>query len=296
MKRWVPRWGWTALVGAPLVLAMALSQALAAPNSVRIEPASAVLDAGGAADVAVIAEPPPDGLGAWVIEVHFDPHVVATTSRQCDPIDTPAGAVGAVGCQAVDSNGDGSVDTVKAFGAVLFRDTSKGLSDTSSLASISFDAIGPAAACTALVVTVVAFSDASGAESNPAAGSGELCIAGASPVTTAVAPSPPPATAPTVPAGGGNTGPAAGPLDDVSSSTPPGTSGAGVAVASSPLVSGVLSGQARAGDSPGNAATAQGTSSDRSSAIPWLLAAIGLPLAAGGVWFVARSLNGRRPT
>ena len=79
-------------------LAIHVAPALAEANSVRIEPPRADVAANSRTRVALVAEPPAATLGAWVIEVRFDPDVVTTTSRDCDPIDSPPGAAAAVGC------------------------------------------------------------------------------------------------------------------------------------------------------------------------------------------------------
>lgn len=175
----------------------------AVPNSVSIEPSEATVAPAGSVTLALVAEPPAAGLAAWVVEVAFDPSVIASETRQCDPLDTPPGSTGAIGCEAVDTDADGLDDTLKAFGAVIFSEGGGGLEERAVLGAITFHAVGSAGQCSQLTVTVVDFRDPRSQPSNPLVSDGEICIeALATPTPTAA---PPAATPEALPATG-NTG------------------------------------------------------------------------------------------
>lgn len=187
-------------VGALLVVMVWLATgnaAEAAPNSVGIEPAKATVAPGGSVTLDLVAEPPAAGLAAWVVNVVFDPSVIATESRKCDPLDTPAGSTGAIGCEAVDTGADGLSDVVKAFGAVIFSEGGGGLEERAVLAAITFGAVGSAGECSWLTVTAVDFRDPNSQPTNPLVSDGEICIEGLA--TPTLAPATPAATPPPTP-------------------------------------------------------------------------------------------------
>ncbi|MDO8614309.1 MAG: hypothetical protein Q7T33_01055 [Dehalococcoidia bacterium] len=270
---------------------MLLTSATAAANSVYIAPASATAGAGQPAVVDLVAEPAGGGLAAWVLEVGFDPAVISTASRQCDPVDTPAGAAGAVGCEAADTNGDGQDDAVKTFGGVIFTNTGKGFTQKVTLASIEFNAVGEAGACSALTVKVTAFSDPDGNETSPSIANGEVCVAGPgrtpgpSP-TPGVDPGSPAATAAPGATDGGIPGATASP--GPGQTTPQGTGGASGAAGSpgagtgggSPSPGGPRGGTAGQAGEGGGGGSGPGTA-------VWALIGLGAAAAVGGGGFAA---------
>ncbi len=284
-------WLWLATAAGAalfLLLASGVFVAEAAPNSVGVEPADSTVAAGGVVRVDLVAEPPSQGLAAWVIEVRFDPHVVSTASRKCDPLDTPAGATGAIGCEAADSDGDGSVDVVKAFGAVIFSGSGAGLTGKVSVANITFDAVGAPGACSALNLNVVAFTGPGGKETNPSVGNGEVCIEGEAsgrtpPVLTAM-------PTPTAEAAGGTdeTGGQSAGETGGAGKTPSGASGSPDGDGRSPGASGRPPGAAATGTA-GAASVPDGDSSGGFSIVPWLLAGLGVVVVGGGIWIVTRT-------
>jgi len=163
-----------------LVLALRAAPAHAAGNRLYVDPASATLAANGTTVVDIVGEPGDNGLAAWVLDLVFDPNVVTTSNEQCDPVDTPAGAAGAVGCEVADTNDDGAGDTVKAYGGVIFTGSGKGFSQTTVLASVAFTAApgATAGACSPLTLRITAYTDQDGTESNPEVIDGEVCLPG----------------------------------------------------------------------------------------------------------------------
>jgi hypothetical protein len=162
--------------------------AKAAPNSVRIDPASTAVAVGGRVTLDLVAEPPVGGLAAWVVEVGFDASVVTTETGKCDPADAPPGSTAIVGCEATDANADGANDNVKVFGALVFSDGGGGLEVTTVLAAITFEAIGSFGECTDVTVRVGSFTDSEGTETNPTLVNGEICVMGSLPTTTGESP------------------------------------------------------------------------------------------------------------
>src|SRR6185503_7514778 len=87
--------------------------AAAVDNTVSTKPLRMLMPAGGESNIEVITDPPEQTVAVWVVELSFNPAVVAAESEDCDPINTPAGGVGASGCEIVDTNSDGAPDTAK---------------------------------------------------------------------------------------------------------------------------------------------------------------------------------------
>lgn len=262
---------WLAGVTAA-ALAIHVAPALAEANSVRIEPPRADVAANSRTRVALVAEPPPATLAAWVIEVRFDPDVVTATSRDCDPFDSPPGAAAAAGCDVVDTDGDGADDTVKAYGGVVFQ-SGKGLSSTSTLATIDFTSRAAAGQCSDLLVKATAFADSSGEETNPSVSHGRICVQDGLPGTA------PTTGGPTATPGDGAS---AGGTTDGNGSASPGAIPAGVepAATGSPDAGDLSGGQtAGVGGAPGRD---QGTDDDGPGIVVWLLIGTGLATAAGG--------------
>lgn len=201
-------------------VALALTAAAgASENAVHIDPPAVGISPGRQTTVALVADAPPATLAAWVIEVRFDPDIVSTSGELCDPLNTPPGASGAVGCDVVDGDKDGKADTVKAFGAVLFSRTGEGLSGTVDLADITFKGLRSANGCTTLDVNVRDFVDPEGNPTNPQVADGAICVGVSPPASTA--PSQPGGSSPATP---GSTG---GPAGTVTGGTVPPTSSTG---------------------------------------------------------------------
>lgn len=116
----------TALPAAVVLLLLAgwlavASPAEAIPNSVGIEPGNVGVAPGGSVTVELVGEAPLGGLGAWVVDVKFDPSIITTASAMCDSLDSPPGAIGFVtGCEVIDADEDGIDETVKVFGGAVF--------------------------------------------------------------------------------------------------------------------------------------------------------------------------------
>ena len=96
---------------------------------------------GRATTVSLVADPPPQTLAVWAIEVAFDPDVVSTMSRGCDSLDTLSDSQTVTVCEVVDVDENGQDDTVKVVGAMIFNDTGFGLSDSVVLADITFNVV-----------------------------------------------------------------------------------------------------------------------------------------------------------
>ncbi len=96
----------------------------AVSNSVSIAPATATVTPGGSVTLELRAEPPAEGVAAWVVEVGFDPAIVTTTTAQCDSMDGPPGSTNVFDCETIDTDEppDGTEDAVAVVGGVVFAD------------------------------------------------------------------------------------------------------------------------------------------------------------------------------
>lgn len=171
-------------VGAILLFALCglwLSEAApaaAVDNTVSTKPLRLLMPTEGEVVIEVVTDPPEQTVAVWVIELSFDPDVVAAESEDCDSINTPAGGVGASGCEIVDTDGDGAPDTAKIFGAVLFTGTEAGLEDPATLADITFQVVGNPSDCVDFRLRVNIHADAEGEETGALVQDGFACIAG----------------------------------------------------------------------------------------------------------------------
>ena len=191
-----------------LALALALAfrpgPAYADPNTVVLEPSGIEVAPGGAATVALVADPPAQTLAVWAIDVVFDPDVVSTTSRGCDSLDPLPNSQTVTVCEVVDVDTNGQDDTVKVVGAMIFNDTGLGLSDSVVLADITFNVVGEPGRCTDLRLLVRFHADSEGEETNPLLSDGVICVEqDAPPSGTAVPHTPAPRTSEPTPTGGG---------------------------------------------------------------------------------------------
>lgn len=132
--------------------------ASAVANSVFIDPASATVAPGGNVTVSLVAADPTPNLGAWTIDVSFDPTVL-------DAVDcTPVPPISAC-------NAEFDFVTVRDAGASF-----PGLTGTIQLATITFNAIGVAGNCSDLTVSVVTFTDDAANDIIPVVSNGSICI------------------------------------------------------------------------------------------------------------------------
>lgn len=159
---------WAAVVG------IAHAANAVSADSVTVEP-------GASGSANVNAEAPANELGAWEIDITYDPAVITVDS--CD-----AGSVGLNLC-SVDQVAE---NTVRVVGA----DAGGATGDDIVLATINFTAVGDDGDCTDLTVTVNQFADVDSQETNPSSTDGEVCIETPTPTPTP-APTASPTTAPT---------------------------------------------------------------------------------------------------
>ena len=272
-----------------LALALALAfrpgPAYADPNTVVLEPSGVEVAPGGAATVALVADPPPQTLAVWAIDVAFDPDVVTTTSRGCDSLDPLPNSQTVTVCEVTDDDANGQDDTVKVVGAMIFNDTGFGLSDPVVLADITFNVVGEPGRCTDLHLLVRFHADSEGEETNPLLSDGQICIEDGAPASGTAVPhtpglrtsEPPPDGGPTAPqlntdggepAAGGDQTPSDG------SQASPADTGGVVVVGGTETLSPAVSGADDGGD----------------GALFWILLGLGVLVAAGGVaWAVVRT-------
>ena len=147
-----------------------------AANSLAVSPADKEIGVGATASVALVSMPPAESLATWVIDVVFDPSVVSVDS--CTPAASPAGSVFVSACEVDDQEGGPDEETVVVVGAILFTDTERGFEDETTLASITFSAVGAAGTCSDLTINVVSHlgPDPAGPETSPTTTNGEICV------------------------------------------------------------------------------------------------------------------------
>ena len=133
---------------------------------------------GGSATVAIVTETPAAGLGAWTVNVMYDPAVVTPT-----------------GCTAF---GDSSACNL-TFSSTQVRFTgikASGIFGISGLADLTFQAIGSAGQCSALTPSATTWNDPAAAVlPRPLVSSGQICIS--APPTPTPSPTPTPTPSPT---------------------------------------------------------------------------------------------------
>lgn len=290
---------WLQLVlpaGAIILLALGAlispTLALAVDNVVRIDPSGIEVAPGGSFHVKLIDDPTPASTAIWALDLVYDPAVVTTAAEDCDSIDTPPGAIGAFDCQVIDADKDGTPETVKILGVVLYTGTQTGLVAESTLADITFDVVGAAGACTDLHLRVRSHADKDGNETGALVQDGRACVEVAAPPSGTASPVPvtPRTSEPTEPPT---------PAGETGDATPSGTQQGG-----SPGQTAPTGGQ---GASSGSTGPAGGSTTPRSSGdvagdadggtgpLVWVLVGgIVLVLAAGVAWSLVR-LRGAKP-
>ncbi len=145
-------------------------------NSLAISPADKEVGVGATASVALVSTPPAESLGVWIIDVVFDPAVVSMDS--CTPAASQPGSVFISQCEDDDQEGGPDKETVVVVGGILFTDTGRGLDAETTLASITFSAVGAIGECSDLTINVVSHlgPDTAGPETNPTTTNGEICV------------------------------------------------------------------------------------------------------------------------
>jgi hypothetical protein len=127
---------------------------------VSILPASTEVAAGGSLDLMVQVAPPSQGLGAWTIEVQYDPSVLSPT--KCA---TPQSLT-----EVCNASYNGSTILLAGISA-------NGITDTETLATISFSAVGSSGTSSAVSPVLDSFVDPSGTDiPSPATNSGQISI------------------------------------------------------------------------------------------------------------------------
>ena len=145
-------------------------------GTVFVSPAQAEVATGGTGEVAVIVNPPPESLAAWVINVDYDPAVVQFVSCAKFSSDDPIFSVTV--CEAKDTGTDGVNDRVVIGGAVINSQTGQGLTTQTTLGTITFSAVGAVNDCGPLTVSVKDGStlDENGNEVTLTPTSGQICV------------------------------------------------------------------------------------------------------------------------
>ena len=290
--------GATILLLATLALLSGRSTALAADNLVRIEPSGINVAPGGTFTVGVIDNPSPATTAVWAIDVVFDPAVLSTTSEDCDPLKLPGGGFGAFDCQAVDTDQDGQVDTVKPLGVFLYQ-SGTGLNKETDLADITFHVVGEPGSCSDLHLRIRDHADSDGNETSPLVQDGRVCIKPDAPPGGTVTANPvTPRTSEPTPVGETQI-----PIASTGATTP-----GGGPQSASPAESGVTgtsnaSGSVTARSSSGTASSDGGGTSvdskgDGGGTSPLVWVAVGLvalAVVAGGAWGIIRLRAGATP-
>ena len=263
-----------------------MPRAFADNNLVRIDPSGVAVAPGGSFHIGVVDDPPAATLAAWVIELTFDPAVVTTKGADCRSITTPGGAVGAFDCETADTNNDGRDETVKILGAVLFSRSQAGLVSESTLADITFQAVGGPGSCSDLTLRILIHGDAQGQETGARVQDGRVCLAGDAPPSGTASPFPEtPRTSEPTPTGTGAV--ALTPGGATGQTAQPGASG-------STSASGGRTAAASNSGTPAAAAPAVSNGGETSTAV-WLVVAVAVLVIAGaGAWGIVR-MRGRRP-
>lgn len=290
--------------GAIFIVLLAASlagvpRAFADTNLVRVDPSGVAVAPGGSFHIGVVDDPPAATLAAWVIELTFDPAVVTTKGADCRSISSPGGALGAFLCQTADKNNDGVDDTVEILGTVLFSRSGAGLTNESTLADITFQAVGGAGSCSDLKLRILIHADAQGQETGARVQDGHVCLAGDAPPTgTASAFPETPRTSEPTPIGtravaltpGGVAGQTAQP----GSSSGSGSSSGGGSTSSGASASGGRTTAAVSNSAtPAGGGTVASNDGGTSTAV-WLVVAVAVLVIAGvGAWGIVRMRGGR---
>jgi hypothetical protein len=295
--------------GAILLLALCglwlsdAAPAAAVDNTVSTKPLRMLMPTEGEVTIEVVTDPPEQTVAVWVIELSFDPDIVSAESEDCDPINTPAGGVGASGCEIVDTDDDGVVDTAKIFGAVLFTGTEAGLQEPATLADITFEVVGEPSECVDFRLRVNIHADAEGEETGALVQDGYACIAGsgtvAPPGGTEEPTVVPPRTSEPTPEGGVTLPPVDGETPVPETVAPGETQSDGSTFppdATRPPQTGQPSRTGAGGTGGVEVPTEEGDGGGGTSSIVWVLLGVGvLAVAGGGAWALARTRRSPGP-
>jgi len=168
--KFMPRVAWAAII----VLFVALSSTAvggASSTTVRIGSATGADGQEVTVRLEVLGVPDP-GLGAFTVDVAFDPHVVSAVSCEGDPSNALDGVV---------CNPNYKEDSVRVGGYRM----ANGLTGDSALADIAFRLSGEKGDCSDLTVSIVELTDPSTAPlSSPRVENGSICIGAAAAATS----------------------------------------------------------------------------------------------------------------
>jgi hypothetical protein len=250
---------------------------------------------GGSFHIGVVDDPPAATLAIWTIELTFDPAVVTTKGADfCRSMTQPGGSVGGFICETADKNNDGVQDTVEILGAVLYSRSRAGVFQESTLADITFQAVGGPGSCSDLKLRIIFHSDAQGQETGARVQDGHVCLAGdAPPAGTASAFPETPRTSEPTPIGTGAV--ALTPGGVVGQTDQPGaSSGSGSASGGASGSGGRTAAAVPNSGTPAGAGTAESNDGGTSTAV-WLVVAVAVLVIAGvGAWGIVR-MRGKRP-
>ena len=182
------------------VLFFAASLASAQENTVRIEPSGIEVAPGGSFEIAIRDDPPEQSVTAWVLDLRYDPDVLSVGDDACTSTSFPGGMIGIAQCELVDSDEDGSDDSVRVLGLGIFTSTPIGFIEEFTIAEIVFDVVGDPGDCSDLELVLAVHAGADGEETGALVQDGRACIeSDAPPSGTATAnPVTPRTSAPTV--------------------------------------------------------------------------------------------------
>jgi hypothetical protein len=178
-----------AIAAAALALLVAwfavVGGAHAADGAVAISPASQTVAPGGTVSVNVSATAPAANLGAWDLNVTYDPAVLSFTTCDSD----------------ISTSCTGSQGTIRIAGAATSQ---AGLTGTQNLGTLHFNVVGAAGTSSTLGITITDFADGPANSVTPATTNGSVTVAAPTPT-----PSPAPTASPTpvpstLPQTGGN--------------------------------------------------------------------------------------------
>ena len=144
------------MLAIPVLIAICLALVPSGSNAadevhLYIDPPQSLVGPGEVFQVDLVAVPPDGSLVVWIVRVHFDPTVIAFDD--CDPLGAPPGYAFVAACELVVI---GPSQAVVSIGAAIDPNTSLGLTSTSSLATITYEALGNVGDFSDLEIEVVA--------------------------------------------------------------------------------------------------------------------------------------------
>ena len=268
------------------------STAFALDNLVRVDPSGVEVAPNGTFHVSVVDDPPAASTAVWAIDLVYDPAVVSTSNTDCDPINTPPGAIGAFDCEVVDADKDGTNETVKIIGAVLFTGSKTGLTKESVLADIAFHTIGGAGSCSDLHLRIRSHADKDGKETGALVQDGRVCVEGSAPPVGTASENPvtprtsEPTPVPTLPGSSATITPAP---QGSQESTAPGQTAPSGASGGSTSSAGHTGASGTATIPPSAGGNVEEDNGGGTSPVVWVVVGgIILVLAAAGAWSIVR--------